>query len=154
MKSTIESKIFTSAAVWTVLGLASGLFYRELTRLLGFTGFTQLAVAHTHALTLGMIVLLLVLVLTRVFRLDADRRLGYFLGFWNGGLAITFGMLVTKGTLQVLGSEVANSKALAGVAGLGHIILTGTLVLLFLVLRRALTATSGAPAESDAVTVD
>ena len=34
------TSIFRSAAVWTAVGLASGLGYRELTRQTGFTGFT------------------------------------------------------------------------------------------------------------------
>ncbi len=130
--------LYRSAAVWTALGLASGLGYRELTRQLDFTGRTQLAVAHTHALVLGTLVLLLVLVLTKVFDLAADRRLRFFLWFYNGGLAITFGMLVLKGSLQVLGNPLATSKAIAGVSGLGHMTLTGCFILLFLVLGRAL----------------
>lgn len=136
------TSFYRSAAVWTVLGLASGLGYRELTRQVGFTGFTQLAVAHTHALTLGTIVLLLALALVKVFALDSDRRLRWFLWFYNGGLAITFGMLVTKGILQVLGSELATSKAIAGISGTGHIILTGCFVLLFLILGRSLRSTN------------
>lgn len=138
MKRNLESAVLTSAAVWTGLGLASGLGYRELTRQTGFTGFTQLALAHTHALALGTTMLLVLLGLTRVFALASDRRLGYVLGSWNAGLGLTFGMLVVKGVLQVLGDPLASSKALAGVSGLGHMILTGSFVVLFLVLRQAL----------------
>ena len=132
------TSIFRSAAVWTAVGLASGLGYRELTRQTGFTGFTQLAVAHTHALTLGTVVLLLTLALVKVFGLDADRRLRLFLWFYNGGLAVTVGMLMLKGTLQVLDHPLATSKALAGISGLGHMTLTGTFVLLFLIIERSL----------------
>ncbi len=132
------ASLYRSAAVWTALGLASGLGYRELTRQLAYAAKTQLAVAHTHALTLGTIVLLLVLVLVKVFALDEDRRLTWFLRFYNGGLAITFGMLVMKGTLQVLDSPLATSKAIAGISGLGHITLTGCFVLLFLILGKAI----------------
>jgi hypothetical protein len=48
-----ESGLFRLAAGWTMMGLASGLAYRELTRSAGFTGFTQLSVVHTHTLVLG-----------------------------------------------------------------------------------------------------
>ena len=51
-----ESVLFRLSAGWTVAGLASGLAYRELTRSTGFSGFTQLAVVHTHTLVLGTIV--------------------------------------------------------------------------------------------------
>ena len=65
-----ESVLFRLSAVWTAVGLASGLGYRELTRSRGFTGFTQLAVVHTHILVLGALtgLLLLLLVLGRRIR--------------------------------------------------------------------------------------
>lgn len=152
MSASIEKHLFTAAATWTAVGLLAGLGYRELTRTVGFSGRTQLSVAHTHALVLGTVMMLLVLILTRVFSLASDGRLGYFVGFWNAGLVITVGMLITKGTLQVLGSGVADSKALAGIAGLGHILLAGSFVLLFVILRRAIFASPGQP-EPDAADV-
>lgn len=135
----MHNKLLWSAGAWTALGLASGLYYREFTRQLDFAGVTQLSVAHTHALALGTTILLIVLALTQVFSLDDDRRLRLFLLFWNIGLALTAGMLVVKGTLQVLAHPIAESPMLAGISGLGHMILSGTLVLLFLILRRALS---------------
>jgi hypothetical protein len=134
------NKLFASAAVWTGLGLASGLFYREFTRQRDFAGFTQLAVAHTHALALGTTILLVVLALTKVFALHADRRLNLFLLFWNIGLGLTFVMMVVKGSLQVTGAPFADSPMIAGISGLGHMILTGAFVLFFLILRRAVKA--------------
>lgn len=134
------NKLFTSAAVWTGLGLASGLFYREFTRQADLTGFTQLAVAHTHALALGTTILLVVLALTKVFALHADRRLKLFLLFWNIGLGLTFAMMLVKGSLQVRGAPFADSPMIAGISGLGHMILTGAFVLFFLILRRAVKA--------------
>jgi len=133
-------RLFTAAAVWTTLGLASGLFYREFTRQRDFSGFTQLSVAHTHALALGTTILLVVLAVTKVFRLDADRRLRWFLLFWNVGLGLTFTMMLMKGSLQVLGAAFADSPMIAGISGLGHITLTGSFVLFFLILRPALKA--------------
>lgn len=128
--------IFTSAAAWTALGLGSGLFYREFTRQNGFKGFTQLAVGHTHALALGTMVLLTVLALAKVFALEA-RGTGRFLAVYNVGLALTFGMLNFKGVLQVLGNPLADSPALAGISGLGHMILTGAFAYFFVLLYRA-----------------
>lgn len=42
--------IYRSAVAWTAVGLVGGLAYREVTKLLGFTGRTQLAVVHTLVL--------------------------------------------------------------------------------------------------------
>ena len=148
---TMLDRIFYSAATWTGLGLAAGLYYREFTRQLDFTGQTQLSVAHTHALALGMLMLLAVLALAKVFPFEAQ-AIRLFTWLWNSALALTFGMLVFKGTLQVLGSPLAESKAIAGVSGLGHMLLTGTLVYLFLSLRKAMKAAdaAGAVAPADA----
>ena len=62
------------------IGVLSGLFYREYTKGKSFDGFTQLSVVHTHLLTLGFIVLLLVLILEKLFALSASRLFGWFFG--------------------------------------------------------------------------
>lgn len=138
--------LYRSAATWTALGLASGLFYREFTKANDFSGWTQLSVVHTHALTLGTVVLLILLALTAAFDLGTDKRFRWGIGVWNAGLAVTAGAMTVKGVLQVLGNESANSAAISGISGLGHITLTVAFVLVFLALgaavRRRTTATS------------
>ncbi|MCE1177899.1 MAG: DUF2871 domain-containing protein [Micrococcales bacterium] len=146
------SRIYWSAATWTGIGMVSGLYYRELTRARAFDGRTQLAVVHTHTLVLGTVMLLAVLALA-VSRLLAERDLGRFLLVWNIGLALTAGGLLVKGTLQVLGSAIADSPAIAGVSGLGHMTLSGALVLLFMALRPLVRAdqTAGETARPESV---
>ncbi|MBE7325448.1 DUF2871 domain-containing protein [Nocardioides sp. Y6] len=126
-----------SAATWTVLGLASGLFYREFTKANGVSGGTQLAVTHTHALTLGTLTLLVLMALTAALGIS-DRRFRWGVIVWQAGLGVTFGAMLVKGSLQVLGRSAADSPALAGVAGLGHMTLTAAFVLLFLGLGASL----------------
>src|SRR5690554_4366931 len=94
--------LFRSAATWTGLGLLSGLYYRELTKANDFSGATQLAVAHTHALALGTLMLLVLLALVAALGID-DRRFRWGVATWQVGLGMTFGMQLVKGTLQVLG---------------------------------------------------
>jgi hypothetical protein len=134
---TMITTLYRSAATWTAIGLASGLFYREFTKANDFTGWTQLSVVHTHALTLGTVVLLLFLALTAVLDLGADKRCRWGVGVWNVGLVLTTGMMTVKGMLQVLGNESANSPAIAGVSGLGHMTLTAAFILVFLALGTA-----------------
>lgn len=70
---------------------------------------------------------------------------------WNIGLLLTAGGLATKGTLQVLGSPMADSAALAGPSGLGHVLLTVGFVLLFLALGRRIRddrSVRGEPAQA------
>lgn len=118
---------------YAVAGLLSGLYYRELTKAKDFEGHTQLAVVHTHLLTLGVVFLLIVLAMERLFALSDSPIYRWFLGTFNGGTVITAAMLTVHGTMQVLGRNI--SPAISGIAGLGHILLTVAFVLFFLCLR-------------------
>lgn len=142
-------KLFYASFAYMVLGVLSGLFYREFTKLNDFPEgqFTQLGLAHTHLLTLGFIVLLIVLVLEKVFVLSHSQKLfDWFFWLYNAGVVLTCAMLIWHGSLTVLGEE--SSAMIAGIAGLGHMLITAGMVLLFLALRRAITAQ--APAEDRA----
>lgn len=146
--------LYRAAAVWTGLGLASGLFYREFTKFNDVAGGTQLAVVHTHTLVLGTVVMLLLLALVGVWRqLEASRAFRVGVRVWQVGLGITAGSLLVKGCLQVLKSPTADSAAIAGISGLGHITLTVAFVFLFVGLGRVLrVATAGdATRSGDAV---
>lgn len=128
-------KLFWAAAGYAALGLAGGLYFRELTKAKDFTGDTELAVVHTHLLALGMLVFLLLIPLERVMSLSANRRLfAAFFWTYNAGLVITAGAMTAIGTRTVLGRS--NGAALAGIAGLGHILLTVAFVLFFIGLGR------------------
>ena len=131
-------KTFTSAAVWTTWGWRKGCsprvhpptrFHRLLARNCSHPR-ARLARSSCWALAL-----------TKVWA-HADRRLRWFLLFWNVGLALTFAMMLVKGSLQVQ-AELADSPMIAGMSGLGHMILTGSFVLFFLILRRSLHAKTG-----------
>jgi len=143
----MHTLLYRSAAIWTVLGLISGLFYRELTKSHDFTGSTQLAVAHTHALALGTLMMLVLLALVAAFEVR-DARFGWGVIMWQIGLAVTFGAQVVKGSLQVLESGAADAAALAGIAGLGHIVLSLAFLLLFVGLRPAVRSRALAESKS------
>ena len=129
-------KLYLAAFAYLLVGVASGLYFRELTKLTGWPEGepTQLGVAHTHLLTLGFIVMLIVLVLDKVFALSGRRLFTWFFWVYNAGVVLTSGMLVLHGSLTVLGIE--SSKAIAGIAGTGHILVTAGLILLLLALRK------------------
>ena len=135
---------FRATAAWTGLGLLAGLYYRELTRSTGHPGGTQLAVTHTHWLVLGTVFGLLFLILERQFQLSQSKLFKGFFWTWIAGTAITGGAQMFKGTLQVLGNASADSKAIAGISGMGHISLTVAFVLFFLALRTRLNAVDAA----------
>lgn len=142
---------FRAAAAWTGLGLLAGLYYRELTHFTDHPGGTQLSTAHTHFLVLGTVFGLVFLLLERQFELSHNKWFTGFFWTWIAGTAVTVGAQLFKGTLQVLGSVAAESKAIAGISGLGHIALTVAFVLFFLALRSRLQADTVA-AHAGAVT--
>ncbi len=131
--------LLVSAFVYGGVGVASGLFYREFTKLNDFPegAFTQLGLAHTHLLALGFFPFLILLGLEQAFRLSAARkRFSWFLWLYHIGVSLTAAMLILHGSLTVLGLE--SSKMISGIAGLGHISLTAAIVLLFFVIRAAI----------------
>lgn len=136
-------KLYYAALGYTVLGLLAGLFYRELTKANDFTGDTQLSVLHTHLLALGMLFFLVVLVLEKLFSLSESKFFSWFFWTYNAGLLITVAMLAVHGSLTVTGSKDV-SAAISGIAGLGHIVLTAGLILLFIVLGKQVLADPGA----------
>lgn len=138
--------LVNTAFGYAIVGLLSGLYYRELTKAHDFEGDTQLAVVHTHLLVLGVLFLLLVLVLERVFRLSDSGLYRWFLTTFNVGTILTASMLAVHGTLQVLDRDV--SPAISGIAGLGHILLTVAFVLFFLILRAVISDRPASPAAS------
>lgn len=146
--------LFRSAVTWTILGLIGGLGYREVTKAFDFTGRTQLAVVHTHSLTLGTLLMLLLLALAAALPgLRADKRLRWGAHLLNTGLVLTVGMLAYKGTLQVMGATYADHPAIAGTSGLGHMLLTGALGLALLATGRAVKAVDPSPAHPATVRV-
>ncbi|WP_152346133.1 DUF2871 domain-containing protein [Brevibacterium sp. CFH 10365] len=129
-------KSFSAAFTYMIIGVLAGLFYREFTKANDFPEgeFTQLAVVHTHLLTLGFIVMLLVLALDKLFGLSGSRLFSWFFWLYNVGIVLTVGMMIWHGSLTVLGEE--SNAMIAGIAGLGHIALSVSLVLFFLALRK------------------
>lgn len=134
----IERLLCRSAIGYLGLGLASGLYYRELTRTMRFEGVTQLAVVHTHLLALGFLVSLVMLGLVKAFALDGPLLRRGLLAY-HAGMALTAGMMLVKGTFEVLGSWTDRSMY-TGIAGLGHILLTVALSLILVALRRVVGA--------------
>lgn len=136
-------RLLYTSFTFAIVGVLSGLFYRELTKAHDFTdrSATQLPLVHTHFLVLGFLVLLIVMVLEKVFNVStaAPRLATWFYWIWTVGVLVTGGMMLVKGTMTVLGAD-ASSPALAGIAGMGHMLLTAGIVLLFLALRKAVAS--------------
>ena len=132
------TRLASVAFTYMLVGVGSGLFYREFTKMNGFPEgeYTQLAVLHTHLLTLGFLGFLIVLLLEKSFGLSRSRHFTWFFWLYNAGIVITAGMMVWHGSLTVLGQE--SNAMISGIAGIGHILLSAGMVFLFLALLKAI----------------
>lgn len=137
-------RYINTALLYAILAMAGGVFYREFTKLNGFTAKTTLAVVHTHYLLLGMVFFLLLLVLEKNISFTGPKT-GRVLAVYHAGLNLTTAMLAVRGVVQVLGIALSTgmSAAISGVAGIGHILLGIGLVLLLLEIRRGVLAAQG-----------
>ena len=134
-------RYMNAALVYSLLAMAGGVFYREFTKFNGFAGKTTLSVVHTHFFLLGMVFFLLLLLLEKNFSFTGPKT-GRVLAVYHTGLNLTAVMFLVRGVLQVLGTPLSAgaTAAISGVAGIGHILLGVSLVLVLLQLRRAVAA--------------
>lgn len=65
--------LMNASIVYGVLDSIGGVFYREFTKLNGFTDFTTLTVFHTHYLMLGMVFFLLLVLVEKNFNFVATK---------------------------------------------------------------------------------
>lgn len=134
-------KLVNIAFAYAIIGLIAGVFYREYTKFKEFEGDTMLSVVHTHSFALGMLVMLIVLVLFKVFELEGNKKIKRFLLLYNIGLPLTIIMLIIRGVLQVEMTELSSGldASISGIAGIGHIIVATGIVFLFLGLKEVIT---------------
>lgn len=132
------TKRYTNASlIYALIAMAGGVFYREFTKFNGFTGKTTLSVVHTHYFLLGMVFFLVLLLLEKSFAFSGAKT-GRTLVAYHTGLNITGAALLVRGVTQVLQVPLSSGMdaALSGVAGIGHLLLGVSMVLLLLAIRK------------------
>ena len=134
-------RYINSALLYAVLAMVGGVFYREFTKFNGFTTKTTLSVVHTHYFLLGMVFFLLLLLLERSFSYT-NAKTGRVLAVYHIGLNLTAVMLVVRGVTQVMMPTLSSSinAAISGIAGIGHILLGVSLILLLVQIRHSVAA--------------
>ena len=128
----VMKRYINYSIVYAVLALVGGVFYREFTKINDYTGWTTLSVVHTHYFILGMMFVLVLGVVSMNVNFKSNRAVL----FYNVGLNLTAIMLVVRGIVQVLDLNVV-SALISGVAGIGHIILGVSLILILLDIKKA-----------------
>lgn len=134
-------RYMNSALLYAILAMVGGVFYREFTKFNGFAAKTTLSVVHTHYFLLGMVFFLLLLVLEKNLSFTGAKT-GRVLAVYHVGLNLTAVMLVVRGVTQVMEADLSRGAdaAISGIAGIGHILLGVSLVLLLLQIRRSVSA--------------
>lgn len=132
-------KLLNTAFTYTVIALVAGVVYREYTKMIDFTGETNLSLLHTHLFTLGMLFFLLVLSLEVTLKVSQQKFFNGFFVTYNIGLILTTIMMAVRGFLQTQGGEISKAMdaSVSGISGVGHILLSVGLVLFFISLKRA-----------------
>ncbi len=114
------------------------MFYREFTKWNGFTEKTVLGAVHTHYFVLGMLFFLLLLLLEKNFSFTG-KKTGRVLILYHIGLNLTGVMFLVRGITQVLNLALSSGMdaGISGIAGIGHILLGVSLVLLLMQIKRS-----------------
>lgn len=136
-------KILNTSIIYFVLAIAAGVFYREFTKFHGYTGNTALSAVHPHFFVLGMFLFLMLAFLCRkeesLLQNVTFRR---FFILYNISLPFMACTMLARGIIQVM--EITLSKSMnamvSGIAGVSHILITVSLVLLFISLKKALVS--------------
>lgn len=134
-------RYMNSALLYAILAMAGGVFYREFTKFNGFTARTTLSFVHTHYFLLGLVFFLLLVVMEKNLSFTGAKT-GRVLMIYHIGLNLTAVMLAVRGVTQVLGLTLSSGMdaAISGIAGIGHILLGVSLVLLLLQIKRGVAA--------------
>ena len=134
-------RYMNTALLYAVLAMAGGVFYREFTKFNGFDERTTLSVVHTHYFLLGMVFFLLLLLLEKNFSFTSAKT-GRVLAVYHTGLNLTAVMLVVRGVTQVTVPALSSgmNAAISGVAGIGHILLGVSIILLLVQIRGSVPA--------------
>ena len=124
-----------------VMGLVCGVYFREFTKIMGFTGITTLSKAHPHFLILGTMLFLIVALFSDRLDLEKDKTFALFMRIYNIGLPLAVLIMLIRGTLQVLGTPLSKglNASISGIAGIGHILLGVGFILLIVSLKKAKT---------------
>ena len=131
-------KYLNISLIYAIAAMAGGVFYREFTKLNGYTGVTALGKVHTHLFLLGMLVFLVVALYAAHKDLRKLKMFRVFLWTYNIGGPLTAAMLLVRGVTQVLGLNLSSAvnASISGIAGIGHVLTGVGIVLLLLSFKK------------------
>ncbi len=96
------------AFYYFLFAMAGGVFYREFTKFLDFSGKTSLSLVHVHLMVLGTFLFLLLALFTNHLKLEEERSFRRFLTLYSIALPFMVIMMLVRGVLQVLGTSLSS----------------------------------------------
>lgn len=148
MKNYIE-KYLKVSFFYAILAMVGGVFYREFTKFNGFYGKTNLSVIHTHYFILGMFMFLILLLIEKNFHISDDKLIKKTI-FYQIGLNITVLAFLMRGICQTLEMNIPKGfdASISAVAGIGHILISVSLILILIDIRKKIIASDDLIKES------
>lgn len=133
-------KILNISFIYFLLAMIGGVFYREFTKIIGFTGQTTLGYIHVHLIVLGSILFLIIALFCRDTELLYNKTFKKFMVIYNIGLPLMVCMMLIRGIIQALELQLTSSinGMISGIAGVSHILLMIALWMLFTSLKKVL----------------
>lgn len=130
-------KLINISFIYFILAMIGGVFYREFTKFFNFTGKTTLAFLHVHLLVLGTVLFLILALFSINTDLLKHKKFNIFLKLYNISLPFMAIMLLIRGVLQVLGTDISSAinASISGISGIVHISMLVSFIILFLILR-------------------
>ncbi|MGL5972706.1 MAG: DUF2871 domain-containing protein [Oscillospiraceae bacterium] len=135
-------KLINTSFVYAIFAMASGVFYRTMGQISGYTGDTTLSVLHTHSFMLGMFFFIIVLSLDKLFNISSHKNFNKFYLIYNLGVIVTIIMLLARGLTQTFSINISKGldASIMGLSGIGHIILSFGIVLFFTILQKSISS--------------
>ena len=132
-------KLLNVSFIYALAAMAGGVFFREFTKFNQFTGNTSLGVVHTHLFLLGCVMFLLLALFAAHLPLLEQKNFRIFFTLYNIALPFMNIMMLVRGVLQVLGTPLSSGAdaAISGIAGISHILVGTSIILLFAGLKKA-----------------
>lgn len=131
-------KLLKVSFIYVILALIGGVFYREFTKFNNYTGVTSLADIHVHLMVLGTFMFMILALFAQRTRLLKAKKFKLFMLLYNIGLGLTVIMMSARGITQVLAMNLSKGldASISGMAGIGHILLGISLILLMTILMK------------------
>ncbi len=134
-------KLWRSAFAYAIAGLFFGLYFREVTKYFNFEGETVLTSLHTHALVLGMMMALILILFEGVYQTSQEKGFSKAWLIYQIGVWWLLLMNLIRGTIEVSNYAIsyALDMSIAGIAGISHITLSVGIIWLLLVIKKSIS---------------